>query len=335
MRTVQLGRTGEQISQLALGCMIMGTVTPEDEAVTILNRYAEAGGNFLDTADCYCWWESQGSYGGESEELVGRWLARSGRREDVFLATKGSAVVRNLDLVWKDGRPEWDAAYRNFVGAGAKTLRDAIDGSLRRLGTDHVDLYYVHVDDRSTPLEETLEALAGIVQAGKVRYIGWSNVRTWRLERIRQLCAQHGWPAPVALQQQHSYLRRRAGLRHVSIVDDEQLDYLQTHDDLTLVAYSPILKGIYDDPEKRRNHGVMSAYDGPDAEARAAAVVEVAAEVGVTPNALVLAWLMQQSSPTVVPLIGPRTLQQYEAALPALDVKLTEEQVARLDAAGA
>ncbi|MEV5328773.1 aldo/keto reductase [Nonomuraea sp. NPDC052634] len=335
MKTVQLGRTGEQVSQLALGCMIMGTVTPEDEAVTMLDRYVDAGGNFLDTADCYCWWERPGSFGGESEELLGRWLKKSGKRDEVFLATKGSAVVRDLDAVWKDGKADWDAAYRTFVGAGAKTLRDAIDGSLRRLGTDHVDLYYVHVDDRSTPLEETLEALAGIVQAGKARYIGWSNVRTWRLERIRQLCAQHGWPAPVALQQQHSYLRRRAGVRHISIVDDEQLDYLETHDDLTLVAYSPILKGIYDDPEKRRGHGAMIPYEGPDAEARIAVLTEVANEVGVTPNALVLAWLMHQTSPEIVPLIGPRTLQQYEAALPALDVKLTDEQLHRLDAAGA
>ncbi|TMR25003.1 aldo/keto reductase [Nonomuraea turkmeniaca] len=335
MKTVQLGRTGEQISQLALGCMIMGTVTPEDEAVTMLDRYVEAGGNFLDTADCYCWWEHRGSYGGQSEELIGRWLARTGRREEVFLATKGSAVPRDLDAVWVDDQPDWGVAYRTFVGAGAKTLRDAIDGSLRRLGTDHVDLYYVHVDDRATPLEETLEALAGIVQAGKARYIGWSNVRTWRLERIRQLCAQHGWPAPVALQQQHSYLRRRAGLRNVSIVDDEQLDYLQTHDDLTLVAYSPILKGIYDDPVKREGHWAMDSYQGPDADARLAAVAEVAAEAGVTPNALVLAWLLHQTAPTIVPLIGPRTLQQYEAALPALDVKLTDEQLARLDTAGA
>ncbi|MEV4805646.1 aldo/keto reductase [Nonomuraea sp. NPDC049421] len=335
MKTLELGRTGEQVSRLALGCMIMGTVTPEDESVTMLDRYVAAGGTFLDTADCYCWWENRGSLGGESEELIGRWLRRSGRRDDVFLATKGSAVVRDLDAVWTGEGPDWEAAYRTFVGAGAETLRDAIDGSLRRLGTDHVDLYYVHVDDRATPLEETLEALAGIVQAGKARYIGWSNVRTWRLERIRQLCAQHGWPAPVALQQQHSYLRRRAGLRHASIVDDEQLDYLETHDDLTLVAYSPILKGIYDDPAKRRGHWAMDPYEGPDAEARLAAVAEVAAEAGVTPNALVLAWLMHQSAPSIVPLIGPRTLQQYEAALPALDVKLTDDQLARLAAAGA
>jgi aryl-alcohol dehydrogenase-like predicted oxidoreductase len=222
-----------------------------------------------------------------------------------------------------------------FEGAGGDTLRRAVDESLRRLRTDHIDLYYVHVDDRSTALEETLATLAGIVRAGKVRYLGWSNVRTWRLERIRQLCQRHGWPAPVALQQQHSYLRRRAGLQHGGIVDDEQMDYLREHDDLTLVAYSPILKGVYDDPAKRRDHPIMQPYEGPDAEARLAVLTEVAGELGVTPNQLVVAWLLHQGSPRVIPLIGPRTVEQYEAATPALDVKLTDDQLRRLDTAGA
>lgn len=186
-----------------------------------------------------------------------------------------------------------------------------------------------------TSLEETLEALAGFVTAGKVRYLGWSNVRTWRMERIRQLCERHGWPAPVALQQQHTYLRRRAGLSHASIVDDEQLDYLREHDDLTLVAYSPILKGIYDDPVRREVHPNYGDYRGPDAEARLAVLAEVAAEVGVTPNQLVLAWLLHQTSPRVVPIIGPRTREHYQAAMPAVDVSLTEDQLTRLGRAGA
>ncbi len=336
MKTLELGRTGEQVSQLALGCMLMGTDTDEASSVEMLNRYVEAGGNFLDTANCYAWWARKGSHGGESEELLGRWFAGNGRRDEVFLATKGSAVVRGPEELWNDGdAPDWAEAFTRFEGAGGDTLRRAIDASLRRLGTDHVDLYYVHVDDRSTPLEETLEALTGIVAAGKARYIGWSNVRTWRLERIRQLAARHGWVAPVAVQQQHSYLRRRAGLSNTSIVDDEQLDYLREHDDLTLVAYSPILKGIYDDPAKRAAHTAMQSYAGPDAEARLAVLTDVAAEVGATANQLVLAWLMQQRSPRLAALIGPRTLPQYEAALPALDVKLTDDQLARLDAAGA
>jgi aryl-alcohol dehydrogenase-like predicted oxidoreductase len=337
MRTVELGRTGERVSQLALGCMLMGTDTDEADAVRMLDAYLDAGGAFLDTADCYAWWRDPGSEGGHSEELLGRWLARGGRRDRVFLATKGSAVVRDpASLFDADGNQlGWDVVQTRFVGAGADTLRRSVDASLRRLGTDHIDLYYVHVDDRSTPLEETLAALAGIVEAGKVRYLGWSNVRTWRLERIRQLCERNGWPAPVALQQQHSFLRRRPGLEHASIVDDEQLDYLRAHDDLTLVAYSPILKGIYDNPAKRSEHGVMAPYEGPDAEARLAAVVALAAEVGCTPGQLVLAWLLHADSPTLVPLIGPRTVPQYEAAVAALDIKLTGEQLARLNAAGA
>jgi aryl-alcohol dehydrogenase-like predicted oxidoreductase len=244
-------------------------------------------------------------------------------------------MVWDQEGVWTEGsEPDWELARARFEGAGAKTLKTAIDASLRRLGTDHVDLYYVHVDDRSTPLEETLQALADIVAAGKARYIGWSNVRTWRLERIRQLCERHGWPAPVALQQQHSYLRRKAGLDHASIVDVEQLDYLREHDDLTLVAYSPILKGIYDDPAKQAGHWMMSSYEGPDSDARLATVREVAAEIGGTPNQTVLAWLMRQT-PTMIPLIGPRTFEQYESALPALDLVLTDEQAKRLDEAGA
>jgi aryl-alcohol dehydrogenase-like predicted oxidoreductase len=331
MRTVALGRTGEQVSQLALGCMLMGTLTDEASSFEMLDRYLHAGGSFLDTANCYAWWPP-GGRGGESESLLGRWFARTRRRDEVFLATKGSAWIADPDDT--RGRP-WPEVENRFEGAGGDTLRRAIDDSLRRLGTDHVDLYYVHVDDRSTPLEETLSALAEIVAAGKARYIGWSNVRTWRMERIRQLCAQNGWPAPVALQQQHSYLRRRAGLSHASIVDDEQMDYLRAHDDLTLVAYSPLLKGVYDSASKRQGHPIMEPYEGPDAEARIAVLTEVAAEIGVTPNQLVLAWLLHQTSPTMVPLIGPRTLEQYAAAMPALDVKLTDEQLARLDAAGA
>ncbi|MEN3309217.1 MAG: hypothetical protein V7603_5419 [Micromonosporaceae bacterium] len=335
METVELGRTGEQVSRLALGCMLMGTSTDEATSVRILDRYLDDGGGFLDTANCYAWWPPPGHRGGESEELLGRWLARDGRRDRVFLATKGSAFIHDVQGLWRGTEPDWELAGQRFEGAGADTLRGAIDGSLRRLGTDHVDLYYVHVDDRSTPLEETLDALAGIVRAGKARYIGWSNVRTWRLERIRQLCERHGWPAPVALQQQHSYLRRRAGLATSSIVDDEQLDYLAANRDLTLVAYSPILKGIYDDPAKRRDHRMMRDYDGPDAQARLTVLEQVAAEVGGTPNQTVLAWLLHQTEPPVVPLIGPRTFEQYEAARPALPVKLSGEQLARLDAAGA
>jgi aryl-alcohol dehydrogenase-like predicted oxidoreductase len=331
MRTVPLGRTGEQVSQLALGCMLMGTSTDEASSYEMLDRYLTAGGTFLDTADCYAWWSGPAATGGESESLLGRWFTRTGRRDEVFLATKGGAWVADPAAV-RTGR---STAAEQYAGAGGETLRHALDASLSRLGVDHVDLYYVHVDDLTTPLEETLEALAGLVAAGKTRYLGWSNVRTWRLERIRQLSDRYGWPAPVALQQEHSYLRKHPGRDTASIVDDEQLHYLRAHDAPTLVAYSPILKGAYDDPAKQREHHVMPPYRGADSDARLAAVSKLAADLGATGNQLVLAWLLHQTSPRRVSLIGPRTLEQYAAAMTALDINLDAETLAKLDAAGA
>jgi len=336
MKTIELGTTGQQVSQLALGCMLMGTMTNETDSRTILHRYLDAGGSFLDTANCYAWWSGPGSVGGESESLLGRWLAEGGRRERVFLATKGGAMLRRPEAHWRaTGEPDWESARRDFEGAGATTLHRSLDASLRRLQTEYVDLYYVHVDDWVTPLEETLEALAAMVQAGKVRYIGWSNVRTARLEKLLQLCRDNAWPAPVALQQQHTFLRPRQGDDHASIVDAAQLDFLRAHAELGLVAYSPILKGLYDDPAKRQGHWAMSPYAGPDSEARLEALLQAARELGVRPHQLVLAWLLHARSPSVVPLVGPRTPEQFDQNLEALGIDLSAELQARLNVAGA
>jgi aryl-alcohol dehydrogenase-like predicted oxidoreductase len=335
MKKIVLGNSGQSVSQLALGCMQMGTATNEEDSQRMLARYLDAGGTFLDTANCYAWWTRPGSDGGESEALLGRWLAATGMRRRVFLATKGGAMVRTPEAHWTHaGQLNWDGARRDFEGAGAETLRRNLEASLRRLQTDHVDLYYVHVDDWVTPLEETLAALAGMVQAGKARHIGWSNVRSERLEQVFRLCLENDWPTPVALQQQHTYLRPRAGDDHTSIVAQAQLDFLQSRPELALVSYSPILKGIYDDPVKRRAHWSMAPYEGDDSEARLAALALVARELEVLPNQLVLAWLLHQRSPSVIPLVGPRTPTQLEQNLEAVRIELTPEQCARLSEAG-
>jgi aryl-alcohol dehydrogenase-like predicted oxidoreductase len=334
LNTVELGTTGEQVSRLALGCMTLGTLADDETAFALLDRYAADGGTFLDTADCYAWWYAKGTPGGQSEELLGRWLQRSGRRSRSFIATKGSGRIRDLEAPWRAGPDTADWRAARFVGAAADTLRTSLEGSLRRLGTEHIDLYYVHVDDRSTPLEETLATLAGFVREGKVRYLGWSNVRTWRLERIRGLCAANGWPQPVALQQQHSYLQRRAGLTGPSIVDEEQLDYLRERPDLTLVAYSPVLKGLYDaPPAERLTHRAMAPYAGDAAVRRLAALDAVAAGTGCQPSQVVLAWLAAQRSPKMIPLIGTTKVARYQEAAQALELELTPEQLAALDAA--
>ncbi|WP_062518349.1 aldo/keto reductase [Demequina gelatinilytica] len=344
----RLGVSGLHVAPLGVGAMLMGTRTPEDESRRILDhfvtevvpRFAAPDGaavpGMIDTADCYCWWEDEGSMGGHSERLLGQWLADSGARPSVHLATKGSGMLSSVDGVFVDGAADWDVARTRYVGAGASTLRDSLAGSLGRLGLDAVDLYYVHVDDRRTPLRETLGFLASAAEAGLVGSYGWSNVPAWRLAEIRALCESEGWPQPVAVQQQHSYLRPRAGLDSRSIVSSEQQDYLAEHPDLQLVAYSPVLKGLFSAPERRDPaFWAMGAYAGPDAKARLAAVDRVAAATGATGNQVVLAWLLAQESPTVLPLVGARTFDQYLECAEAIDVALSAEQLEELGAAGA
>jgi aryl-alcohol dehydrogenase-like predicted oxidoreductase len=252
----------------------------------------------VDTADCYCWWNAPGDPGGHSEALLGRWLAEASTRDAVYLSTKGSGRLRGLEGVWNDdGSANWDVARSRFVGASAATLEESLAGSLDRLAIDRVDLYYVHVDDHRTPLEESLATLNGFVGDGRVGAYGWSNVRTWRLAQIRELCHAHGWPQPIALQQRHSYLRMRAGLDQPSTVDAEQLSYLRAYPDLQLVAYSPILNGINDSADKRAAHPLMADYAGPDTSVRLAGLERIATDNGCTPNQAVLAWMLAATDP--------------------------------------
>jgi aryl-alcohol dehydrogenase-like predicted oxidoreductase len=345
----RFGTTDTYLTPIALGAMIFGTRTPEDESRRILDHFigevtprfttpsGAAALGMIDTADCYCWWEKPGDIGGHSESLLGRWFAEKGTREQVFLATKATGMLTDLDGVWNpDGTANWDVARHKFVGAAPDVLRASLEGSLERLGVSKIDLYYNHVDDRKTPLPDAVGTFASFVADGRVGAYGWSNVTTWRLAQIRAIAEANDWPQPAALQQQHSYLSRRAGLKHNSIVSEEQADYLSQYPDLQLVAYSPVLKGLYSDPAKRgRDFWAIDPYWGPDADAKLAAVDRVAAASGATGNQVVLAWMLAQDSPRVLPLIGPRTFDQYLECIEALDVELTTEQVRELNEAGA
>ena len=345
----RFGTTDSYLTPIALGAMVFGTRTPEDEARRILDhfisevtpRYSAPDGTaargMVDTADCYSWWDVRGEYGGHSESVLGRWFADSGSRDAVFLSTKGTALIDDIDAVWQgDEQAHWSIVASHFVGASPAVLRESLSASLDRLGVDSVDLYYNHVDDRRTPLAESLETFASFVADGRIGAYGWSNVPTWRLAQIRAIAEANGWPQPAALQQEHSYLRRRAGLRHTSITSDEQLDYLETYPDLQLVAYSPVTKGLFSDTSRRSpDFPNMGPFAGPDAEARFEAVDRVAAASGATGNQVVLAWMMASTAPRVLPLIGPRTWGQYTECIEALDLDLTVEQLAELDAAGA
>jgi aryl-alcohol dehydrogenase-like predicted oxidoreductase len=338
MKKVQLGRTGEQVSQYCFGCMNLGTLVSKVDSFALLDRFAEAGGNFLDTANCYAWWYGTGEFAGdESELLLGEWMKKRGNRNQTFLASKVGARLKDPSIRDADGAPRWEMLPAEYEHLAPATIRAGIENSLRRLGTDYIDLYYAHIDDRGTPLEETVGALNELVQEGKVRYIACSNNRTWRLERARQIAQARGWAQYVAVQQQYSYLRLRPGASHHTAVngDDELLDYLRSNPEVALLAYSPVLQGIYDNAEKREGSWLwQSSFKSKDSLARLEVLSKLASELGVTNTQLVLAWLLHHDPP-VIPIIATSRMEQLEQNLAAAEMELTGEQMTVLNEAGA
>jgi aryl-alcohol dehydrogenase-like predicted oxidoreductase len=313
MRTAPLGHTGVEVSALCLGAMYFGTKTDEATSRRLLDEYIDAGGSFIDTANIYARW-IEGFVGGESEALLGRWMRDSGNRSRLFIATKTGI--------------EYPGTER---GLRAHQINDECDKSLKRLGIDTIDLYYAHIDDRSTPLEETLGAFAKLVEAGKVRFIGVSNMVAWRLEQARRISRANGWPEYEGVQQRYSYLRPRRGadLGGTQVnANEDLLDYCHS-EGITLLPYSVLLAGAYTRPDR----DLPEAYPGPDNAARMAALNEVARETGLSLNQVVLAWMMQSDVPTV-PLIAASTSEQLRENLAALDARLSADQMARLDSAG-
>jgi aryl-alcohol dehydrogenase-like predicted oxidoreductase len=305
MREISLGDSGARVSALCLGTMFFGTTVDVPTSFRLLDRYYEAGGRFLDTADIYAFWVD-GCEGGESESLLGRWMEQRGNRDELFLATKVGAA------------PDDDLT--------PATIRRGAEASLRRLKTDRIDLFYAHKDDRSVPLEETVGGFGELVADGTVHHLGCSNTMAWRIERARAIA---GAARYCCVQQRHSYLRPRPGAHFEGQLasSDELLDYVES-EGITLLAYAALITGAY----SRADRPVPDGYAGPEADARLAALREVAGETGATPNQVVLAWMMQ-GTPPVIPLIGASGEEQLAENLGALDVELSAEQLERLSAA--
>ena len=331
-----LGRSGLAVSPLALGTMTFGTARwGSDEATSraLFDAYVEAGGNFIDTADVYA--------GGRGEEMVGRFIAERGLRDEIVLATKaGFAAARGP----------------HAGGLGAKHLHAAIDSSLRRLGTDHVDLYWLHVWDGVTPAAEVLETMTALVRAGKVRYWGVSNAPAWWCATLVALAGARGVPGPVALQFFYSLVSRA--------VEDEHAP-LAAQAGLGLVPWSPLayglLTGKYDRAKVEagapRAGGLPSAdmLTGPRPDddkrldganpfgdtlftARNWGIVDtlrrVAGEAGESSARVALAWVVGRSG-VASTLIGVSRIEQVADNIAALDVRLSPEHLAELEAATA
>ncbi len=307
MRYTTFGRTGLRVSELVLGAMTFGEQggvgAPIGECRRILDTYAEAGGNMVDTAINY--------RGGASEEILGELLA--GRRDRFVVATKYT-VSR-------------DPADPNGGGNHRKNLRLSLETSLRRLRTDHVDVYWVHMWDRHTPVEETMRALDDAVSAGKVLYIGVSDTPAWVVSRANTLAEWRGWTPFAGLQVPYSLINRDA---------ERELLPMARALGLTVTAWSPlgggVLSGKYNtgpvDGTARLNRGTISDAD----LGMARAVQEAADELGVTPAQVALAWIRRRGT-DVLPIIGARSVAQLRDNLSCTAVTLPPETAARLEAA--
>ncbi len=330
MKMINFAGSENKISCACLGTMMMGTRINKADSYAILDDFVAKGGNFIDTANCYSWWWGDAnSYGDESEELLGDWMEERQNRKDIFLATKfGGRLVDPKKVRDEKGEIIWDKVPSNYEGSSAETIRNAIEGSLKRLKTDYIDLYYVHVDDRTVDFEETLSALNDLVKEGKVKHIACSNIRAWRISKAKEISKQSGYPMFKAVQQEYSYIRPSIGAdRGITLhVDDDLMDYIKSNKDMTLVAYSPLLKGIYTSEEKRKNYYGWDFFDNGESIERVKVIEKMSNEMGISGNQLVLAWILQLK-PEIVPILGFSSIEQYKENIDALDIKLTDEQM--------
>lgn len=308
MQQVKLGRSGLKVSPLCLGTMMFGGATDAETSARIIGLARDRGLNFIDTADIY----NQG----RSEEIVG--AAIKGDRSAWVLATKaGNAMGEGP----------------NQRGLSRKWLFEAVRGSLARLGTDHVDIYYLHREDPTTPLEETVSALADLIRLGLVRYIGLSNFRAWRIAEVSRLCDLAGIDRPVVLQPYYNLLNR--------MPEVELLPACQ-HYGLGVVPYSPLARGVLtakyapggEAPDgtraARQDKRMMETEWRPESLAIAQRLQAHAAERGITPGQFAVAWLLNNALVTA-PIAGPRTEAQMADYLGALDYRFTAEDEALVD----
>jgi aryl-alcohol dehydrogenase-like predicted oxidoreductase len=311
VRYVRLGRTGLRVSRIGLGCMSYGRAEAgmhrwtldEDAAAPFFRQAVELGVTFWDTANVY--------QGGTSEEFVGRAIATFSRREDIVLATKVSGRMH-------DGP--------GGSGLSRKAVLEQLDASLRRLGTDYVDVYYIHRFDDETPVEETVETLNDLVRAGKVRYLGASSMWAWQFAKLQHVAVVNGWATFSAMQDQYSVLKREEERDMIPMCRDQGVG---------LTPYSPLAKGRAARPwgeqtARSSTDAVAKTFDRDADRAVVDAVQRVADARGVPMAQVALAWVL--SKPVVsCPIVGATKPHHLQDAAAALDLNLTPEETTALE----
>jgi aryl-alcohol dehydrogenase-like predicted oxidoreductase len=313
MEQRELGKTGLQVAPLAFGGNVFGWTVDQDRSFALLDAFVEGGGNLIDTADVYSKWKP-GNQGGESETIIGNWLAARGGRDRVVIATKAG-----MDLGPERG------------GLSRRWILQAVEDSLKRLRTDHIDLYQSHRDDAATPLDETLEAHAALVRQGKVRAIGASNYTAPRLQEALAVSDGKGLPRYATLQPQYN-LYDREGF-------EGALQELCVQEGIGVIPYyslaSGFLTGKYrseaDLGQSPRGAGIGGKYLNPRGLRVLAALDKVAEKHGVKQGQVALAWLAAQPA-IAAPIASATTLPQLAELLTAAALKLDAEDMTALDA---
>ncbi|MCP9886307.1 aldo/keto reductase [Synechococcus sp. ATX 2A4] len=315
MQFTRLGRTGLEVSRICLGCMSFGVpdrgshewTIDEEQSRPILRAAWEAGINFFDTANVYSL--------GSSEEIVGKVLKELGPRDEQVIATKVHGEMR---------------PGPNGKGLSRKVILHQIDESLRRLGTDYVDLYQIHRFDAATPIEETLEALNDVVRAGKARYIGASSMAAWQFLKMVMTSERHGWAKFVSMQNQLNLIEREEEREMLPLCIDKGIG---------VIPWSPLARGRltrpWDESTFRTDTDLVTRrlYKKTEEANRAVngVVGEIAAERGAKMAQVALAWVLQKQ-PVTAPILGVTKLGQLADGLAALDLQLSADEVARLEA---
>jgi aryl-alcohol dehydrogenase-like predicted oxidoreductase len=308
-----IGRSDLSVFPLALGGNTFGWTSDERESRRVLDAFVAGGGDLIDTADGYSAW-APGNSGGESESIIGRWMADAANRSDVVIATKVSQ-------------------HPDFRGLAADNVMAAADASLTRLGTDYIDLYYAHYDDVNTPLEETVAAFDALVTAGKVRYVGISNFSAERVSEWIGIARRNGFAAPVALQPHYNLVHRADFEKHLAPVAERN--------ELGVLPYYALASGFLTG-KYRTSADLAQSSRGPGARTYltdeglgvVSALSTVADARGVSIASVALAWLLTRST-VAAPIASARTVDQLPALLEGARLELTGSEIGLLDDASA
>ncbi|MER5204877.1 MULTISPECIES: aldo/keto reductase [unclassified Streptomyces] len=314
MKYTQLGRTGLKVSRLVLGTMNFGPQTDEPTSHGILDAALDAGLNFVDTANVYGWGENKG----RTEEIIGSWFAKGdGRRDKTVLATK----------VYGNMAPDGDS-WPNHDKLSALNIRRAVDASLKRLGTDYIDVYQFHHVDRATPFEEIWQAVDVLIQQGKILYAGSSNFPGYKIAQANEIAARRGSVGLVSEQCLYNLFERRAEMEVIPAAQEYGLG---------VIPWSPLHGGLLggvlkkDAEGKRRLEGrAAETLATPGVRAQFQAYEDLLDKHGLQPGETALAWLLTRPGVTG-PIVGPRTPDQLAGALRALELELSDEVLSALD----